>query len=547
MGYRILLTLILAVGGAVATIAAPAAASPLAAPADKAALMRRARDYMATWQFDSALSCYRPVADSYRPDMSAPERRQALDAIYGCCNANIYKGNYMAAYEDILLSGDVLQRDTSLNDAPMHLYMCNLYIVLASQTGKIGFMDQVARHGRIAFRRALLKGDRVTAARAFGNLTKLLAVSDTAYSIDTDERRMRDFVRSHPSWDVQTSLNDLGYWRAFRNNDFAQAAEWARASLRIIPDNPATRRARAASLKDVALAYIYCDRLAEADSLLLRSLALSYQCHNPDLRMSILNIYRSILGPTGFLSPGRLDSLTHHQMELKDSLASYLIVDNMVQLEYLRDRRELNKQILRAEYHSRLMTYGCVALAVVVLGVIAFLLALRRKNRKLFQRAMLLIDRMRRQYSQRPAALSTPPQPQEKATRYEGSNLSQADKQAIAQAVDRVMATDAIYSSDLTLASFAALTGYHAKAVSQVINETQGCNFSTFVNRARIVEVCRRLDMPRYADLSVEGIAESVGFNSRAAFANNFRRFTGLGIREYRKAVEESKKHPGNS
>lgn len=540
MGYRILATLILLACGLSAA---------LAAPVDAASLMRRARQHMAAWEFDSALSCYRPVADSYRPDMSPAQRQRTLEAIYGCCNANIYKGNYMAAYEDILLAGDVLERDTSLNDAPMHLHMCSLYIVLASQTGKPDFMDHVAEHGSRAFRRALLKGDRETVTRAFGNLTKVLVIKDTGFSIDADETLMRDFARRHPGWDAQMSLNDLGYWRAYKANDYAGAARWAMASLRAMPDNSSCLRARAVALKDLALAYTHLGRLAEADSLLQQTMTLSYSTHNPDIRLAILNIYRSIIGPRGYLSPTRLDALTRHQMELKDSLASYLIVDNMVQLEYLRDRRELNKQILRAEYRSRLMTYGCIALAVVVLGIVAFLLIVRRKNRKLFQRAMLLIDRMRSQYSMRPAAHAhpAPGAPRQKTVRYEGSNLSDDDKQAIAQAVDRVMATDAIYSSDLTLGSFAAICGYHAKAVSQVINEMHGCNFSSFVNRARIVEVCRRLDMPEYADLSVEGIAESAGFNSRAAFANNFRRFTGLGIREYRKAVEESKKHPGNA
>lgn len=119
--------------------------------------------------------------------------------------------------------------------------------------------------------------------------------------------------------------------------------------------------------------------------------------------------------------------------------------------------------------------------------------------------------------------------------KYKASTLSDNDKKTIETAIKRALLSDKIYSGDLSLNGFSELVGWPARAVSQVINEVFGCNFSTLVNRARIVEACRRLDMPEYSWWSIEGIAASVGFKNRTTFSSNFRRFTGLGIREYRR------------
>ena len=59
----------------------------------------------------------------------------------------------------------------------------------------------------------------------------------------------------------------------------------------------------------------------------------------------------------------------------------------------------------------------------------------------------------------------------------------------------------------------------------------------------RILEACRRFQGPEYERYSTDGIAKSVGFQSRSAFNSNFKKVTGLSVREYKalgkKNVEE--------
>ncbi|MBQ9453689.1 MAG: AraC family transcriptional regulator, partial [Desulfovibrio sp.] len=72
---------------------------------------------------------------------------------------------------------------------------------------------------------------------------------------------------------------------------------------------------------------------------------------------------------------------------------------------------------------------------------------------------------------------------------------------------------------------------------SQVINEHYGTSFSNVLSGMRIREACRRMseESSRYRHVTIEAIALSVGFKSRTAFINAFKREVGLTPSEYLK------------
>ncbi len=86
---------------------------------------------------------------------------------------------------------------------------------------------------------------------------------------------------------------------------------------------------------------------------------------------------------------------------------------------------------------------------------------------------------------------------------------------------------------DLTLLKFAKAVELHSHHVSRVINERLNQNFSDFVNSYR-VELARRLLvqdlLQRY---TISGIGDEAGFNSRSAFYNAFKKFTGMSPGEF--------------
>ena len=73
--------------------------------------------------------------------------------------------------------------------------------------------------------------------------------------------------------------------------------------------------------------------------------------------------------------------------------------------------------------------------------------------------------------------------------------------------------------------------------LSQILNERIRQNFFDFVNSYRIEEAKRKLVEPATKHYSILGIAEEVGFNSKSAFNNAFKKHTNMTPTEFKNAA----------
>ena len=89
---------------------------------------------------------------------------------------------------------------------------------------------------------------------------------------------------------------------------------------------------------------------------------------------------------------------------------------------------------------------------------------------------------------------------------------------------------------DLTIQKLAEKLAIPAHHLSQTINERLGQTFSDFINSYRIEEAKRKLLDPALKHLSVLGIAEEVGFNSKSSFNAVFKKHTNMTPSEFRNA-----------
>jgi AraC-like DNA-binding protein len=90
-------------------------------------------------------------------------------------------------------------------------------------------------------------------------------------------------------------------------------------------------------------------------------------------------------------------------------------------------------------------------------------------------------------------------------------------------------------NSTLNLPDLADMLKIHRNTLSFVINETYNKNFFNYINEYRIKEAQLRLLDSSYDNLSIEGLAKGVGFNSKSVFNPAFKRFTGKTPAEYKK------------
>ena len=121
--------------------------------------------------------------------------------------------------------------------------------------------------------------------------------------------------------------------------------------------------------------------------------------------------------------------------------------------------------------------------------------------------------------------------------KYQNSRMTGDDAKELYAAVLGVMEnSDEIYKLGFNVDRLSELVHSRPRYVSQAINQEYGSNFNSLLNEYRIKEACRRLGgNADYANMTIEGIAESVGFKSRTSFGALFKSITGLSPSAYQK------------
>ena len=120
------------------------------------------------------------------------------------------------------------------------------------------------------------------------------------------------------------------------------------------------------------------------------------------------------------------------------------------------------------------------------------------------------------------------------------SLLSDSKKEALFSQIIHAMEVEKIYcQEDTTLVSFAQLLDTNTTYVSHIINEQLSRNFTTFINEYRIKEARRILADSTNHRFTIEAIAQKVGFKSKSAFNNAFKKYTGITPSFYMKTIGE--------
>ena len=131
-----------------------------------------------------------------------------------------------------------------------------------------------------------------------------------------------------------------------------------------------------------------------------------------------------------------------------------------------------------------------------------------------------------------------PPEVQElKIKKYERSSLTIDKADLHLQELLAVMGDKKPYlDNELTLAKLSEMLSIPQHHLSQVLNEKLNQNFFDFVNNYRIQEAKKLLVSPEGGLLTILAIAEEVGFNSKSAFNNAFKKVTNTTPSEFRKS-----------
>lgn len=123
--------------------------------------------------------------------------------------------------------------------------------------------------------------------------------------------------------------------------------------------------------------------------------------------------------------------------------------------------------------------------------------------------------------------------------KYEKSALSEEKKVEILNKVTALFEEKKFHNRNtLSLADLAKAVNEPSHYVSQVINEKLDKSFFDLLSAYRIAEARKILREKENENLTIEEVAEMVGYNSKAAFNKAFKALTGTTPSEYRKQGE---------
>ncbi len=109
-----------------------------------------------------------------------------------------------------------------------------------------------------------------------------------------------------------------------------------------------------------------------------------------------------------------------------------------------------------------------------------------------------------------------------------------SQKEKLATLIQMINQQQLYKIKDLTLPELAIKVGYSRRRLSQLINQEAGTNFNNFINQFRINEAKVMLENPEFDYLNMVGIADEVGFNSKATFFAVFKKLVGSPPAKYK-------------
>lgn len=97
----------------------------------------------------------------------------------------------------------------------------------------------------------------------------------------------------------------------------------------------------------------------------------------------------------------------------------------------------------------------------------------------------------------------------------------------------------AFLNKDLNIKNVADHLKTNTHYLSKAINRAYNKSFPALINEIRIREAQKMLTDAEYANYTIEGIAREAGFNSKSAFNNAFKSFTGVTPSYYRRSADQ--------
>lgn len=507
-----------------------------------AVLLDRGRQWLARGtaaDADSALLCFSVVSARYDGDAPTADKQAAASAAIGKWLVYFsYHFDYPKAYEAIQEAIEICRRE-GLDPSRAQVSLGGMLQMMADQGGSDELYKQAVDLYATGFREAVKRKNLATADMAFINL---ITASRSMGSTDTLHRLWRIYERmGEGQADVRRRFTKSLYRNMYASDGATVdlRLDSLKSALTRVPVEPEYLRLRFIGLKTAAQMAMDGGRPDEALQLAAeaRDLARDHAIRDGEVEAVLMmsEIYKA-QGQTA-----QAAQAYDEYLRLKDAMLSSRSIQRLDELRFLADIREQDRRLSEAKADHKRQQLIILFLALLAVVTAVFVWIVVRANRRLRRTNDALYEQFRSSVAseerERTLCAATPQR--------QGPPLQERER--ILTGLMKTVATpDVVCSPDCSVARLAEHVNCSPKYLSQIINDEYGCNFNTFINGYRIREAARRLTSDgEWSRLTIEAIANSVGFRSRSTFVNLFKQTTGLTPSEYRKRGSQHEQAAG--
>lgn len=483
---------------------------------------------------DSAVLCFTIVINRYDNNASREEKQTIIKACTNLWNVYFLNFNDYANCLRWLYRAEEIAQEAHIDDPRIDMSYGITYQTMSNLSDDKSLNSKSQAHYRKAFWTSLRAKDYLALDISYGNL---IDVSYTLGQLNNvvSESKAYLTVKGHDSQLRKYNIKLKQGLDMMSNGKYNEAIAYFKEQLENLSENEGNTSILFSLFSNLSESYELNGQYEKAIGVMRRAenLAEKYQMED-----GLVEVYRSLSNL--YKKKGDLASSGKYGLKfikLKDQLLNYQQIKVASNLKFEREMSKVNEKMQQMKEKRKiehLVMLGTIVFTVIVVVLLFFLYsrnkALRESNRQLYLKneELLKLD----------SPISHKPHSE---TQYK--SIDSEKKADLIERIKTVMAdTKTICTPGFTIEQLTQIIESKNKLVSQIINETYGCNFNTLLSNTRIKEACRRMaDKEHYGNYTIEALGKSVGFKSRSNFITAFKRVTGLTPSLYMRLSKEGK------
>lgn len=501
----------------------------------------RGNDYMKQNKVDSAMACYSEIIGKYDGSLDDREKQVCVNAFNNSGYVKFYYyGDFPSAYNDFQKALQICSNLPEEKSSPnIYLNMGNVFAAFDDTAEALASYKQ-------GFKASRDKRKWDTLAVLYSNMVALAFEKDSLPSI---KEEMEKFPAIGIPGNVPLAAYSKSLHRAMtavRVGNLKQAETFLLKARGQIDTSLTPSRFLYQVNAILAKLYYLQGNVAEALRLQREIADSTVRSGDEDVALSALRHIHEYM-----LSSGDTAAAQKCRLEYIDLLDKKLSTDNLAKIKNLKSNYEISKRdVLVDSYKGRqrlfIMAFIGTALIFIIISVLLYNVIsqkkkLDEKNKSLYRKNAELLNLVNASEGKRASVRHVPAKQlkEDAASECAEKGAHEIEPLALGKVSAVFESSDEIFSQNFTLSKFAAVAGLGERDASRIINLYFKKSFTVVLGEYRVREACRRIDRGEYLRMTVEAIAQGVGFKSRTNFVKVFKSVTSLSPTEYIKCSKE--------